>query len=98
MSRFAPSSAGPQPVLVQMTRPLYGQLVAQRFYAPKPFERADWFKGTTEGSAEHRRRDVGLKIVRQQLRIAADGAGLRLRDAVSGDQVEIALVNGRPTR
>lgn len=64
MARFSPGSAESEPVLVQMTRPLYGQLVAQRFYAPKPFERADWFKGATEGTAEHRRRDLGLKIVR----------------------------------
>lgn len=62
MSRFPPTSSAR--TLIRMTRPLYAQLVAQRFYAPKPFEKAKWFEGIEAGTDEYRRRDVGMKLVR----------------------------------
>jgi SGT1 protein len=61
MTRFAPDS----PVLtrVKMTRPLYAQLQGQRFFPPKPFERAQWFaEGSNEGTPEWKFRDLGVKI------------------------------------
>ena len=58
------TSALPNPVLVpvRMTRPLYSQLVLQRFYAPKPFLKAGWFEAK-RGRDDERRREVGMKIV-----------------------------------
>ena len=55
----------PPTVLVPtlLTRPLYSQLVLQRFYAPKVFEKAGWTSGTL-GKDDERRRSVGMKIVR----------------------------------
>ncbi|GAA6029922.1 hypothetical protein JCM8097_009170 [Rhodosporidiobolus ruineniae] len=55
---------------VRLTRPLYSQLVLQRFYAPKPFVKAGWSVGVSgEGEAkgereelERRWRDVGMKL------------------------------------
>ncbi|GAA5854531.1 hypothetical protein JCM9279_000833 [Rhodotorula babjevae] len=61
MSDSAPSL--PPTVLVPtlLTRPLYSQLVLQRFYAPKMFEKAGWTSGTL-GKDDERRRSVGMKI------------------------------------
>ena len=58
------SSALPNPVLVpvRLTRPLYSQLILQRFYAPKPFLKAGWFEAK-KGRDDERRREVGMKIV-----------------------------------
>lgn len=60
----ASSSALPNPVLVpvRLTRPLYSQLILQRFYAPKPFLKAGWFEAK-KGRDDERRREVGMKIV-----------------------------------
>ncbi|BGP13187.1 hypothetical protein JCM10213_000233 [Rhodosporidiobolus nylandii] len=84
MSRFAPSppttafspstssssDLPPTSLLpVRLTRPLYSQLVLQRFYAPKPWEKAGWGDaapaagdGEEEKEGEKRRRGVGMKI------------------------------------
>ncbi|GAA5932072.1 hypothetical protein JCM3775_004233 [Rhodotorula graminis] len=61
MSDSSPSL--PPTVLVPtlLTRPLYSQLVLQRFYAPKVFEKAGWTSGTL-GKDDERRRSVGVKI------------------------------------
>ncbi|GAA5916022.1 hypothetical protein JCM8208_007488 [Rhodotorula glutinis] len=61
MSDSTPSL--PPTVLVPtlLTRPLYSQLVLQRFYAPKVFEKAGWTSGTL-GKDDERRRSVGMKI------------------------------------
>lgn len=61
---------------VVLTRPLYSQLVLQRFYAPKVFEKAGWNMGNSykagEGrEEEERRRSVGLKIVRRPAKMRA---------------------------
>lgn len=58
------ASALPNPVLVpvRLTRPLYSQLILQRFYAPKPFLKAGWFEAK-KGRDDERRREVGMKIV-----------------------------------
>ncbi|GAA5826266.1 hypothetical protein JCM11251_007231 [Rhodosporidiobolus azoricus] len=51
---------------VRLTRPLYSQLVLQRFWAPKVWEKAGW--GVKEnvtgeaGEGEERRKGVGMKI------------------------------------
>lgn len=59
-------SATPATVFVPtlLTRPLYSQLVLQRFFPPKVFERVGWMDGAKVGSEEERRRSVGMKIVR----------------------------------
>lgn len=68
-SSSASSASTPSPlpgtVLVPtlLTRPLYSQLVLQRFYAPKPFDKAGWTVGAL-GPEDERRRSVGMKIVR----------------------------------
>ncbi|GAA5860390.1 hypothetical protein JCM3774_000403 [Rhodotorula dairenensis] len=65
--RIAPpptsSSPLPDPVLVpaRLTRPLYSQLILQRFYAPKPFLKAGWFDAK-RGRDDERGREVGMKI------------------------------------
>ncbi|KAM0755174.1 SGT1-domain-containing protein [Meredithblackwellia eburnea MCA 4105] len=61
--------------LTQLTRPLYSQLLLQKFYPPKPFEKVNWMDlgpiaKSTEARAEDeeekeketRRREVGMKI------------------------------------
>lgn len=55
----------PSTVLVPtlLTRPLYSQVVLQRFYAPKPFQKVGWMDAKL-GRADERRRSVGMKIVR----------------------------------
>lgn len=60
----ADAAALPNPVLVpvRLTRPLYSQLILQRFYAPKPFLKAGWFEAK-KGRDDERRREVGMKIV-----------------------------------
>lgn len=66
MRRFRPSPA--HYATVRMTRSLYAQLASQRFYPPKPFERAGWLDvsadedPTSTQSIESRRRDIGMKI------------------------------------
>ncbi|KAL8276826.1 hypothetical protein RQP46_010757 [Phenoliferia psychrophenolica] len=77
MKRFPPSSPseaflvppsesqGTVKVLATLTRPLYSQLVLQRFFAPKPFEKVGWMNGadgTKLTEEDERRRSVGLKI------------------------------------
>lgn len=54
----------PATVLVptRLTRPLYSQLLLQKFYAPKPFEKVGWNEGKL-GDEDVRRRDLGMKIV-----------------------------------
>lgn len=50
--------------LITLTRPLYSQLVLQRFFPPKPFEKVNWMEGSKLlGEEEERRRMVGMKIV-----------------------------------
>ncbi|GAA5949376.1 hypothetical protein JCM21900_005628 [Sporobolomyces salmonicolor] len=44
-----------------LTRPLYSQLVLQRFYPPKPFEKVGWMEAKL-GKEDERRRSVGMKI------------------------------------
>ncbi|GAA6015651.1 hypothetical protein JCM10207_008160 [Rhodosporidiobolus poonsookiae] len=72
-SAFSPSPSSsasdlPPTVLapVRLTRPLYSQLVLQRFYAPKPFEKAGWGvkgeEGQGTGEEDGRRRSVGMKL------------------------------------
>lgn len=61
MRRFPPNTA--QLTRVKMSRTLYAQLVGQRFFPPKPFERAKWFEGVEKESVEWRRKDVGMKVV-----------------------------------
>ncbi|GAA5924061.1 uncharacterized protein JCM15063_005536 [Sporobolomyces koalae] len=75
MTRFPPTSplasselgdsdpTLPSTVLVQtrLTRPLYSQLLLQKFYAPKPFEKVGWTEGKL-GEQDVRRRDLGMKI------------------------------------
>ncbi|GAA5914204.1 hypothetical protein JCM6882_004750 [Rhodosporidiobolus microsporus] len=61
----SPSTDLPSTVLtpVRLTRPLYSQLVLQRFWAPKPFEKAGW--GATKDAGdegEERRKGLGMKI------------------------------------
>ncbi|GAA6008559.1 hypothetical protein JCM11491_003348 [Sporobolomyces phaffii] len=53
----------PATVLVRtrLTRPLYSQLLLQKFYAPKPFEKVGWNEGKL-GDEDVRRRDMGMKI------------------------------------
>ncbi|GAA5832891.1 hypothetical protein JCM3766R1_007079 [Sporobolomyces carnicolor] len=53
----------PATVLVptRLTRPLYSQLLLQKFYAPKPFEKVGWNEGKL-GDEDVRRRDLGMKI------------------------------------
>ncbi|BGP22074.1 SGT1 family protein [Rhodotorula toruloides] len=53
----------PNTVLVPtlLTRPLYSQLVLQRFYAPKPFQKVGWMDARL-GREDERRRSVGMKI------------------------------------
>ncbi|KAJ8296593.1 Protein ecdysoneless [Rhodotorula toruloides] len=53
----------PSTVLVPtlLTRPLYSQVVLQRFYAPKPFQKVGWMDAKL-GRADERRRSVGMKI------------------------------------
>lgn len=66
MRRFRPSPA--HYATVRMSRPLYAQLASQRFYPPKPFERAGWLTVTASDdptsaeSIESRRRDTGMKL------------------------------------
>ena len=67
---FLPPSATDPPgtvkVLATLTRPLYSQLVLQRFFAPKPFEKVGWMNGgdgTKLTDEDERRRSVGMKIV-----------------------------------
>lgn len=73
MQRFPPSSPStataasttlPDTVLVQtkLTRPLYSQLVLQRFFAPKPFDKVGWMNGAAD-EEEKRRRSLGMKLV-----------------------------------
>ncbi|KAK4703798.1 hypothetical protein P7C70_g2422, partial [Phenoliferia sp. Uapishka_3] len=79
MTRFPPTSPSdafvqqtestPAPgtvkVLTTLTRPLYSQLVLQKFFSPKPFEKVGWMKGgngTKLMEEEERRRSVGMKI------------------------------------
>lgn len=53
-------------VLSTLTRPLYSQLVLQRFFSPKPFEKVGWMNsgdGTKLTDEDERRRSVGMKIV-----------------------------------
>ena len=64
MLRFkVPSASDARLAAVQMTRPLYAQLLGQRFYPPKPFERVKWMQGAVEGTADWKHRDVGMKLV-----------------------------------
>ncbi|BGP29278.1 hypothetical protein JCM10296v2_001016 [Rhodotorula toruloides] len=53
----------PGTVLVQtlLTRSLYSQLVLQRFYAPKPYQKVGWMDAKL-GREDERRRSVGMKI------------------------------------
>lgn len=66
MRRFRPSPA--HYATVRMSRSLYAQLASQRFYAPKPFERAGWLSISANDdlrslqNVENRRRDIGMKI------------------------------------
>lgn len=46
-----------------MTRTLYAQLIGQKFYPPKPFEKAGWMKEEAQDSVEGRRREIGMKLV-----------------------------------
>jgi len=76
MARFPPASPAtataastveaplPATVLVptRLTRPLYSQLVLQRFFAPKPFDKVQWMNGAADDD-EKRRRSVGMKLV-----------------------------------
>lgn len=48
-------------VPILLTRPLYSQLVLQRFFAPKVFEKVAW-NDCEKGTEEERRRSVGMKI------------------------------------
>ncbi|GAA5894726.1 uncharacterized protein JCM6883_002191 [Sporobolomyces salmoneus] len=75
MTRFPPSSplspsssstdssSLPATVLIptRLTRPLYSQLLLQKFYAPKPFEKCGWIEGKL-GEEDLRRREMGMKI------------------------------------
>ena len=64
MLRFkVPSPSDVRLAAVQMTRPLYAQLLGQRFYPPKPFERVKWMQGAVEGTPDWKHRDVGMKLV-----------------------------------
>lgn len=63
MTDWSPSLPGTVLVPTLLTRPLYSQLVLQRFYAPKPFEKAGWTDAKL-GREDERRRSVGMKIVR----------------------------------
>ncbi|KAM0788022.1 hypothetical protein ACM66B_006221 [Microbotryomycetes sp. NB124-2] len=53
----------PETVLVptRLTKPLYSQIVLQRFFPPKPFERVKWSDNVRDEDDE-RRRSVGMKI------------------------------------
>lgn len=70
-------------VPILLTRPLYSQLVLQRFFAPKVFEKVGWSDGE-KGGEEERRRAVGMKIVSSDLAllscISADRKWGRLVD------------------
>ncbi|BGP37130.1 hypothetical protein JCM10449v2_001034 [Rhodotorula kratochvilovae] len=61
MTDSSPSLPGTVLVPTRLTRPLYSQLVLQRFYAPKAFEKAGWADGA-RGKEDERRRSVGMKI------------------------------------
>ncbi|GJN87800.1 hypothetical protein Rhopal_000755-T1 [Rhodotorula paludigena] len=61
MTDSSPSLPGTVLVPTLLTRPLYSQLVLQRFYAPKPFEKAGWTDAKL-GREDGRRRSVGMKI------------------------------------
>lgn len=67
-SDMADTLSLPGTVLVPtlLTRPLYSQLVLQRFYAPKPFQKVGWMDAKL-GREDERRRSVGMKIVRPSL-------------------------------
>lgn len=60
----ATSSELPETVytLTTLTRPLYSQLVLQRFFPPKPFDKVSWL-ANSPSDADERRRNVGMKIV-----------------------------------
>ncbi|SGY66455.1 BQ5605_C004g02676 [Microbotryum silenes-dioicae] len=45
-----------------LTRPLYSQLVMQKFFPPKPFDRVGWEREPFFGQGDKRRRNVGMKI------------------------------------
>ncbi|SCV72719.1 BQ2448_4256 [Microbotryum intermedium] len=45
-----------------LTRPLYSQLVMQRFFPPKPFDKVGWEKEPFFGEGDKRWRSVGMKI------------------------------------
>lgn len=48
---------------VRMTRTLYAQLMGQKFFPPKPFERVNWLGSTVSGSPSRRHKEMGMKIV-----------------------------------
>ncbi|GAA5900978.1 hypothetical protein JCM5296_004944 [Sporobolomyces johnsonii] len=61
MTDSASSLPGTVFVRTLLTRPLYSQLVLQRFYPPKPFEKVGWMEAKL-GKEDERRRSVGMKI------------------------------------
>lgn len=63
---FSPELSDVVLVPTTLTRPLYSQLVLQRFFAPKPFDKVNWMDGANDAE-EERRRSVGMKIVRPSL-------------------------------
>jgi hypothetical protein len=65
-SSDSPSIPSTELVPTRLTRPLYSQLLLQKFYAPKPFEKVGWNEGKL-GDEDVRRRDLGMKIVRNFL-------------------------------
>ena len=80
-------------VPIVLTRPLYSQLVLQRFFAPKVFEKVGWSDGE-KGGEEERRRAVGMKIVSRifdtfNTLLTSGMLGMWIRDAVQADLADI---------
>lgn len=75
-----------------MTRTLYAQLTGQKFYPPKPFEKAQWMKEETQDSVEGRRREIGMKLVSCSIKTSVFDADVspdvRLRDALPRNQIQ----------
>lgn len=63
MRRF-PAPTSPSLSTLHLTRPLYAQILHQRFHLPRPFASVDWIPSSVkEGTDEWRRKDVGMKVV-----------------------------------
>lgn len=61
MKRFPPEPSALS--RIKMTRTLYAQLMGQKFFPPKPFERVNWLGSTVPETPSRRHKEMGMKIV-----------------------------------